>query len=205
MIKQALLIFIKNPEPGKVKTRLAATLGDAKALSIYRQLLEYTASITNHLPSDKFLFYSEHIVREDLWDDKNYSKQVQCGKDLGERMNHAFASVFEMGYARAVIIGADCPELNAGIIMNAFAFLNLNDVVIGPANDGGYYLLGMKQHYSELFKDIHWSTHTVFEDTVTICKENSIRYSLLPLLHDVDEEKDLTHLKANIFYRDSHD
>ena len=195
MMKKSLLIFTKNPEAGKVKTRLAATIGNAKAFSIYKQLVEYTVSITNYLPVDKFIFYSDHLEQEDLWDDKHYFKQVQRGQDLGEKMNNAFAFAFQMEYDKAVIIGTDCPELNAEIMMNAFAYLNSYDVVIGPAEDGGYYLLGMNQLYSQLFKNISWSTQTVFEDTLSICKQNNISYSLLPVLHDVDEEKDLIHLK----------
>lgn len=199
MTKQALLIFTKNPEPGKVKTRLAATLGNAKALSIYRQLLEHTASITNYLPIDKFIFYSVYVEHADLWDAKHYHKEVQRGKDLGEKMDNAFATAFQMVYDRVVIIGTDCPELNAGIIMNAFAYLNNHDVVIGPAEDGGYYLLGMKRHYTLLFKNINWSTENVFDETITICKKNNINYSFLPVLHDIDEEKDLIYLKkANV-------
>ena len=195
MMKKSLLIFTKNPEPGKVKTRLAATIGNAKAFLIYIQLIEYTVSITNYLPVDKFIFYSDHLEQKDLWDDKHYFKQVQRGQDLGERMNNAFAFAFQMEYDSAVIIGTDCPELNAEIMMNAFAYLNSYDVVIGPAEDGGYYLLGMNQLYSELFKNISWSTQNVFEDTLSICRTNNISYFLLPVLHDVDEEKDLIHLK----------
>ncbi len=195
MMKKSLLIFTKNPEAGKVKTRLAATIGNAKAFSIYKQLIEYTVSITNYLPVDKFIFYSDHLEQKDLWNDKQYFKQVQCGQDLGERMNNAFAFAFQMKYDRAVIIGTDCPELNAEIMMNAFAYLHSYDVVIGPAEDGGYYLLGMNQLYSQLFKNISWSTQTVFIDTLSICKQNNISYYLLPVLHDVDEEKDLIHLK----------
>ena len=195
MMKKSLLIFTKNPEAGKVKTRLAAKIGNAKAFSIYKQLIEYTVSITNYLPVDKFIFFSNDLEQKDLWNDKHFFKQVQCGQDLGERMNNAFAFAFEMKYDMAVIIGTDCPELNAGIIMNAFAYLNTYDVVIGPAEDGGYYLLGMNQLYSQLFKNISWSTQSVFEETLSICKKNNISYSLLPVLLGVDEEKDLLPLK----------
>ena len=195
MTKQALLIFAKNFEPGKVKTRLAATLGHAKAFSIYTQLLEHTVSVTNYLHVDKIVFYSSHIAQEDVWNDNYYHKQVQEGSDLGERMNNAFSYAFQKGYDRVVIIGTDCPELTAGILMNAFAYLNNHDVVIGPAADGGYYLLAMKQHYSALFKNINWSTETVLEETLEICMENNLNYTLLPVLHDVDEERDLIHLE----------
>jgi len=190
-MKDALIIFTKNPEAGKVKTRLAATLGDKEALAIYRQLLSHTISATEYLPVDKFVFYSNHIGQEDFWDSKHYYKEVQQGFDLGERMKNAFAATFQKGYDKTVIIGTDCPDLNAGIIMNAFAYLNSHDVVIGPAEDGGYYLLGMKQLHSQLFEKITWSTSIVLDETVRKCAVLRLGYYLLPVLKDIDEEKDL--------------
>ncbi len=185
-----MLIFTKNPEAGKVKTRLAATLGDDEALAIYRQLLSHTISVTEYLPVDKFVFYSNHIEQEDFWHSKHYYKEVQQGFDLGERMKNAFDVTFQNGYDKIVIIGTDCPDLNAGIIMNAFAYLNSHDVVIGPAEDGGYYLLGMKQLHSQLFENITWSTSIVLDETVTKCAALQLDYCLLPVLKDIDEEKD---------------
>ncbi len=191
MTKQALLIFTKNPEAGKVKTRLAATVGDKEALAIYRQLLSHTISVTEYLPIDKFVFYSSHILQEDIWNNKHFFQQVQAGSDLGERMKNAFDVTFQNGYDKIVIIGTDCPDLNAAIIMNAFVYLNLHDVVIGPAEDGGYYLLGMKQLHSHLFENITWSTSIVLDETGTKCAALQLDYCLLPVLKDIDEEKDL--------------
>jgi len=198
-MKDALIIFTKNPEAGKVKTRLAATLGNEAALSVYVQLLSYTVSITNYLPVDKFVFYSNHILQEDIWNNKHFFKQVQAGSDLGERMKNALDVTFQDGYDKIVIIGTDCPDLNAGIIMNAFAYLNSHDVVIGPAEDGGYYLLGMKQLYSELFENIIWSTNTVLNETQMKCTALQLNYYLLPVLKDIDEEKDLVHLQKQVY------
>jgi rSAM/selenodomain-associated transferase 1 len=195
MKKDALLIFYKNPQQGKVKTRLAATVGNATAFSIFMQLLHHIISTTTYLPIDKIVFYSESIERQDVWEDELYTKHIQEGKDLGERMSNAFSTAFDMKYESVVIIGTDCPELTAGIIMNAFAYLNSRDVTIGPAADGGYYLLGMKQHHSVFFKDVNWSTDSVLERTIDICKENNLTYELLPVLHDIDEEKDLIYLE----------
>ena len=195
MTKQALLIFAKNPEAGKVKTRLAATIGTKAALDVYKQLVEHTISVTNCLPVDKMVFYSDFVFGEDAWNTEHYLKQVQNGKDLGERMNNAFDSAFKNGYDRIVIIGTDCPELNAEIIMNAFACLDKYDVVIGPAEDGGYYLLGLKQLCSEIFENIHWSTSTVFDETTRKCAALQLTYGLLPLLKDNDVENDLLTFK----------
>lgn len=191
MTEQALLIFAKNPEAGKVKTRLAATMGNEAALAIYHQLLLRTASATECLPVDKFVFYSNHIGQEDAWKSKHYFKEVQQGSDLGERMTNAFASIFRKGYDQAVIIGTDCPDLSAGIIMDAFAYLQVHDVVIGPAEDGGYYLLGMKELHQGLFEDVRWSTGTVLHDTISKCAALQLNYHLLAVLRDIDEEKDL--------------
>jgi rSAM/selenodomain-associated transferase 1 len=198
MMRQALLIFAKNPVMGNVKTRLAATIGNEAALSVYKELLEQTFAITNYLPVDKFVFYDSYIEAQDIWDSEHYFKQLQNGNDLGERMDNAFTSLFIMGYNSIVVIGTDCPELNAGIIMNAFAYLNKHDIVIGPAADGGYYLLGMKQNYSMLFDNIQWSTHTVFDETTERFVAAHLDYYLLPVLRDVDEEKDLRHMKNEI-------
>ncbi|MGI8634460.1 MAG: TIGR04282 family arsenosugar biosynthesis glycosyltransferase [Segetibacter sp.] len=191
MTKEALLIFAKNPEAGKVKTRLAATVGNEVALSIYNQLLLHTVSATEYLPVVKFVFYSNHIAQGDVWSSKHYHKKAQQGDDLGEKMKNAFASIFQESYDKAVIIGTDCPDLNAAIIMNAFTYLRSYDVVIGPAEDGGYYLLGMKELHCKLFEDIQWSTSTVIHDTLSKCAALQLNYYLLPVLNDIDEEKDL--------------
>lgn len=195
MTKEALLIFTKNPVPGKVKTRLAATVGNDVAFSVYQQLVKHTLVITSGLPVDKFVFYSDEVEQEDVWNKKHYLKQLQQGNNLGERMNNAFASTFKKGVNKVVVIGTDCPGLDAGIIMNAFAYLDKYNVVIGPAADGGYYLLGMKQHHPQLFENIAWSTNIVFEETISKCVASHLDYWLLPVLNDIDEEKDLIHLK----------
>lgn len=195
MMKNALIIFTKNPEAGKVKTRLAATIGNDAALAVYVQLLSHTVSITDELPSDKFVFYSSHIMQEDIWDNKHFFKQLQSGHDLGERMKNAFTDIFQQDYNKIVIIGTDCPHLNPEIILNAFAYLDLHDVVIGPAEDGGYYLLGMKQLHPQLFENISWSTDAVLTETQITCDDLQLDYYLLPTLKDIDEEKDLVHFK----------
>ena len=106
-------------------------------------------------------------------------------------MNNAFAFIFREGYNKVVIIGTDCPELSAGLIMSAFVYLQTNDVVIGPAEDGGYYLLGLKEPQPQLFKNMKWSTSSVLPDTICSCETSLLRYFLLPVLNDIDEEKDL--------------
>jgi rSAM/selenodomain-associated transferase 1 len=192
-MNNALIIFTKNPVYGKVKTRLAATVGKKKALEIYTGLISHTVLITKKFSGNKIVFYSDEIISDDVW--KNgYKKHLQFGNDLGERMKNAFDFIFKSKYDKAVIIGTDCPELNEEIIINAFIQLNKNDIVIGPAADGGYYLLGMKKNQHQLFENIEWSTDNVFKTTINLCIQNNLDFYLLPTLHDVDEEKDLIYL-----------
>ena len=193
-MKKALIIFIKNPVYGQVKTRLAATAGNVKALEIYKQLVQHTYSITHHLSVEKIIFYSNEIIEDDVWKDV-FKKQLQCGNDLGERMMQAFNYTFKNNYSNVVIIGTDCPELNEQMIENAFEKLNEHDVVLGPAADGGYYLLGMKNLHKHLFIDVEWSTNKVLQTTMERCMQHSLNYFLLDELHDVDEEKDLQYMK----------
>ena len=197
MTKEALIIFAKNPEAGKVKTRLAATIGNEAALTIYNQLIAHIISITTDLPINKYVFYLNEITLNDTWDDNIFRKQLQNGNNLGERMKNAFNTVFENGYKSVVIIGTDCPGLDGDMIMDAFARLDLYDVIIGPSEDGGYYLLGSKCLHSALFESIAWSTSTVLKDTEDKCAELKLDYYMLPLLNDIDEEKDLVYLEKN--------
>ncbi|MEO6683809.1 MAG: TIGR04282 family arsenosugar biosynthesis glycosyltransferase [Ginsengibacter sp.] len=190
MTKNALLIFVKNPQLGFVKTRLARTVGNEKALAIYKELLSHTVLITRSLPIEKSVFYSDYI-EDDLWESSLFQKNIQDGDNLGVRMRNAFKISFAAGYAKVVIIGTDCFELTSEIIMQAFAVLEYNDIVIGPATDGGYYLLGMKKEFSPLFKNISWSTPEVLNQTIEICRNHSLFWFLLPELSDIDDEEDL--------------
>lgn len=189
--KKALLLFTKNPELGKCKTRLAKTIGDVKALEIYIKLLEHTREIVIPVDVDKFVFYSETIEREDDWDNAVFQKRVQNGDDLGQKMQNAFRELFQLNYDSVCIIGSDCYELNSETINQSFIALESKDVVIGPTYDGGYYLLGMKKLHAALFENKNWSTETVYSDTITDFEQLGLSYSNLLKLTDIDEEKDL--------------
>lgn len=191
MTKRILVIFYRNPVVGKVKTRLAAGVGEEKALEVYQSLTAITRQVTDELPVDKVVFYSEQAVLNDLWDDRRYLKQHQQGQDLGRRMQNAFSWCFRTGYTSACVIGTDCYELTSNIIMKAYDFLDEGDVIVGPAQDGGYYLLGMNRLHVPLFKDKAWGTHTVLDDTIQDLQKAELQYGLLPVLRDVDEEEDL--------------
>jgi len=160
---QELIIFIKNPIEGNVKTRIAASLGSEKALEIYKHLLDITRDTVINLKCGKHLFYSDK-VENDSWDASIFQKHVQDGETLGERMENAFTELFSNQANKVVIIGSDCPELNSDIINQSFEILDKKDLAIGPAKDGGYYLLGIKKPLPFLFKNKEWSTDSVFED-----------------------------------------
>ena len=185
-----LIIFIKNPVLGKVKTRLAATIGDEKALLVYQQLLTRTEQITKNLVGKKYLFYSDFIDSNDFWDDRTFIKDIQVKGGLGEKIVHAVKKVFQENN-RVIIIGSDCYDLTQETIEEAFSKLEDSDVVIGPANDGGYYLLGMNTFYPTLFTDINWSTDEVLSSTIEKINQQGLNYFLLPELIDVDTIEDL--------------
>ncbi|MBN2732440.1 MAG: TIGR04282 family arsenosugar biosynthesis glycosyltransferase [Balneolaceae bacterium] len=192
----ALLIFIKNPQKGHVKTRLAATVGDERALEIYKKLLVYTRQTVKPLQADKQVWYSQFIPRQDEWDDVMFAKKKQQGETLGTRMQRAFKQVFNKGYQRVVIIGSDCGQLKGKHLEHAYEALETNDVVIGPAEDGGYYLLGMRKFFPVLFKDKPWSTDDVFGQTVNDCKTYGLSYHVLEMLNDVDTKEDWNQIKG---------
>lgn len=185
-----LMIFIKNPEKGKVKTRLAKDLGDEKALNIYHQLLEITRAETGMVNAKKWLWYSWQIDKDDAWSSKNYVKKKQQAGNLGVKMNAAFQQAFKEGFTKVLIIGSDCPEISKEILDQAFEALENHSVVIGPANDGGYYLLGMQSHYN-LFENINWSTDEVMAQTIDRVKEKNLSFALLEELTDLDTINDL--------------
>ena len=190
-MKQAVLIFAKNLIYGEVKTRLAETIGNDRAFFVYKELLQHTKEITKNIIADKIVFYSNNVEEKDIWNDETFKKYLQSGNDLGERMQNAFEYAFTNGYEEAVIIGTDCFELTSSIINDAFSFLKNYDVVIGPAKDGGYYLLGIKKLYKEIFEDKKWSDVSVFKDTINTINKLHLSNHQLETLTDVDEEKDL--------------
>lgn len=187
-----IMVFVRNPVLGKVKTRMAKKIGNKTALQIYKMLLLYTEKVVYQTRRcDRAVFYSDFIEKEDIWHDTVYQKYVQEGNDLGERIKNAFSLAFSKGYKNVIIIGSDCVEVTEAIFEDAFLKLNSNEVVIGPANDGGYYLLGIKSLHKELFENILWSTENVLLDTMNVCKNLNLKYFLLPSLSDVDTEESI--------------
>ncbi|WP_025761849.1 TIGR04282 family arsenosugar biosynthesis glycosyltransferase [Dyadobacter tibetensis] len=190
---QLLIIFYKNPVPGQVKTRLAATVGRKRALDIYNQLVLKTKEQTFGLPLAKIVYYSDRVDENDVWDVEgdHYAKLVQGEGDLGMKMHRAIAHGFQEGYTSICLIGSDCWEITPAVLQDAFHMLEKKEVVLGPARDGGYYLIGMNKENSQLFTGKSWSTDRVLTDTLADAKRQGLSVGLLPVLSDVDYAEDL--------------
>lgn len=192
--KHLLLIFIRNPELGKCKTRLAARIGDQNALDLYKFLLLHTHHVTKGSRTDKLVCYSDYMDKNDIWEDPEYQKTTQTGKDLGERMANAFRNGFERGYNKIIIIGSDMYDLNAEDLEEAFNALEKHEYVIGPATDGGYYLLGMNAFDPSLFRDKPWGTDKVLKNTLKDL--HGKKYVLLTPKNDIDIYEDIRDLEV---------
>ena len=203
----SLIVFLKYPEPGKVKTRLAKAVGNGRACVIYRQLAEgVMKNIFSKNPGtyDVCFFFTPADKENEIKDwlktiiDKDLGADVQFipqeGNTLGERMSNAFKQMLQgKGYKRSIIIGTDCPGIDAALIEDAFEVSKKRDIVIGPCEDGGYYLLGLSRYVSDLFIDIAWSTDQVFNQTMEKIQKNTLSCGILKTLADIDTPEDLYH------------
>ncbi len=191
--RNMLGIFLKYPAAGQVKTRLAAAIGPEKAAACYRSLTEIVLAGTADSERYRrilFITPEERILDFVRWmPDETFLPQR--GATLGERMVDAFQRLFLQG-ERAILIGTDAPDVSASLVAEAFAALDENDLVIGPALDGGYYLIGMKQPHGTLFEDIVWSTPSVLAGTLGKVKILGLSCKLLPALNDIDTVEDYT-------------
>ena len=184
-----LMVFVRNPQLGTVKTRLAAIVGDKVALEIYIELMRHTAEVTHKVSADKKVFYSEKRGQHDVWTEMNFSKALQTKGTLGQRMENAFRTAFEKGYKKVLIVGSDLYSLKTSHIEKALHQLDKKEVVIGPAKDGGYYLLGLKKNLPALFCNKSWGTSTVLKETLNDLKLKSV--FLMEPLNDIDNFEDL--------------
>lgn len=190
-----LIIFVKNPIPGKCKTRLAKTIGDVAATEVYKVLLRHTAMITEPVNAVKEVHYSDFVEDIDMFQN-NFVKKVQEGTNLGEKMKNAFAKAFQQGFQQVVIIGSDLLDITTYDINEAFSALETYDYVIGPAEDGGYYLLGMNKLNPTLFESKDWGSSTVLQETLKDLKNENI--ALLDERNDIDTFEDLQEFKELI-------
>lgn len=196
-----LLVFARVPALGRVKSRLAAGVGEPAALAVYHELLALTrtAVVASGVPATVWLAgaagFAPTPAEAQPWPE--LAARCQQPGDLGARMAAAFEAAFAAGAGRVAIIGTDCPGLRAAHLTAAFAELAAHDVVLGPATDGGYYLLGLRAPQPALFQDKAWSTATVLADTLAQAQRLNLRVALLPELRDVDDAEDLAAWRAN--------
>lgn len=188
MSKQLIIVFVKNIKLGKVKTRLAKTIGDQGAFNVYKALVDITEQATNTITVDKRIYFSD-IVISSKWEGSQ--KEVQQGTDLGERMYKAFKKGFDDGYDNIVLIGSDLPDISETIIQQGLDALQKTDVVFGPAEDGGYYLIGLTKPHAFVFKNKPWSQPNLLELTLKEIATHNLKYTLLKTLNDIDTFEDL--------------
>jgi len=218
MIKKRLIIFTRYPVPGKTKTRMIPALGEQGAADLHSRMTEYTLLNLLILCCDQSLeiaiYYSGgdralmqtwlDPVISSFWVNHPHltinpiSYHAQVGEDLGERMQRAFADSFNHKIEKMIIIGTDCPDLNQNIIEEAFLALNSQDVVLGPASDGGYYLIGLSQFFPMLFNNIDWGSDRVLAQTRSIIEQEKLSVYDLPVLTDVDRPDDLYIWQSNL-------
>ena len=198
-MKSALLIFVKNPELGKVKTRLAATIGDEKALKVFKKLLVNIHDKSLNVKADKLLFYSTFVDQNDIWENEVFSKFVQNqSPDLGQRMLSAFEEARDLGYAKAIIVGSDIYDVSTEILQEGFELLEDAETVLGPSHDGGYYAIGFNFEKIQSPKFLHdvflnkiWSHEHVTQEAIEVINSYWFTCNFLPVLSDIDTEKDL--------------
>jgi len=187
--KSHLIIFCKNPILGQCKTRLAASIGPESALAVYDFLLRHTAQVTSQVLAKRIVYYSQEILQNDVFNPEYFDKDLQHGDDLGARMANALQNSFAKGAQKAIIVGSDLYDFNPELVHQAFKALDTHQTVIGPATDGGYYLIGMTQLNAAVFKDKNWGGPSVFRDTLSNLRPDLP--FLLPEKNDIDKLEDL--------------
>ena len=196
--KNCLLFFMKCPEKGKVKTRLAKEIGAIVTVELYKNFVLDLLSTLEKLGIDLWICFHPQNSREKLmgWLGRQYCYIPQKGADLGQRMKNSFLQAFDKDYHRVVVIGSDSPDLPSAFIKQALLCLETNDVVIGPAFDGGYYLIGFRANsfLPEAFEGINWSTNTVFRETMNIFETAKLKIHTLPGWSDIDTLCDVKNL-----------
>ncbi|WP_300461885.1 TIGR04282 family arsenosugar biosynthesis glycosyltransferase [Desulfobacula sp.] len=201
MTSKAVIVFLKAPETGRVKTRLSQSLNTTFVLDLYKGFVVDTLDVLESA-QDTFLYVWPPGKAEALqkWLGSQYLFCPQQGEDLGQRMGNAFADIFKRGYDAALLVGTDIPELTPALISRAETALQTTDAVIGPSSDGGYYLIGFQKSgfSTSVFKDIDWSTPAVLDQTRQAMNHLSLRYELLTEMDDIDTPEDLNALMARV-------
>lgn len=198
--KNCLILFTRYPTVGTTKTRLISHLGAEQAANLQRQMTEHIVDKTHPLRSRGGCAMEIHFTGSSLsqmqdWLGMQLTYRSQQGRDLGERLHRAFTEGFQDNCERVVVIGSDCPAISTDHLDQAFHQLNSHDLVLGPAWDGGYYLVGLSrssaQRCGELFQNIAWGTEQVFAQTVAIAHHLNLTWATLEPLCDIDRPEDI--------------
>jgi rSAM/selenodomain-associated transferase 1 len=204
MTRKALLVMAKRPFPGRTKTRLASFFSTEEASALYKcfllDALEQARSVSGVTP---FVAYSPHDKETEQYFEKlapHFQLLPQKGDTLGERLDHVLTSCLNAGYDQVAAMNSDSPSLPPAFLARAFTQMDdpVVDVVLGPCDDGGYYLIGWKRPYQRLLLEVQMSTHHVLRDTLAIADEEKLHVSLLPSWYDVDETVDMVRLQADL-------
>jgi len=196
-LKQGIIIFTRFPVPGLTKTRLIPVLGPEGACRLQRELTEKIVARVQEIKKHYLLLMEIHFsggTREQMagWLGRDFTYVIQEGDDLGARMGLAFRKAFRKGWERVVLIGSDVPDLTPAILRESFERLATHDLVLGPARDGGYYLIGLKANRPDLFGNpMVWGTEEVLKNTLITAERLGLKTALLPPLKDVDRPEDL--------------
>lgn len=195
-----LIIFVKYPQAGFVKTRLSKTIGKQSAALLYKLFVETIIATTKDIFFKRIIFFTPPSKRKEFvkWLGKDLEFFPQRGNNLGRKMSNAFKEVFKHGAKRVAIIGTDSPLIDNRIIRKAFSILETKRCVVGPSLDGGYYLLGLSGFYRQIFEGIDWGTDRVFRQTLNSIKKLSIKYSILGKHFDVDDMEGLDRLNKRL-------
>jgi rSAM/selenodomain-associated transferase 1 len=199
--KSVVIVFLRAPEKGRVKTRLARQVGKKKALALYKAFVQTTLLAVERSGMDHRIcfFPADRQALVEDWLGPDHAYMPQLGNDLGQRMGNALAAVFDQRAPKAILVGTDIPDINAHHLLDAMDLLNQKQVVLGPSLDGGYWLIGFQREgfCPDLFLQVDWGTQTVFSSTLEKCKATKLSLGLLPTLQDIDTLEDLQMFQKN--------
>jgi rSAM/selenodomain-associated transferase 1 len=199
--KQIILVFLRAPEKGKVKTRLARDIGDTKALALYKTFVKLILlAVKNSGIEHRICFFPEdRLSLLSDWLGMDHIYYPQSGDDLGQRMENTLVHAFDQGAEKAVLVGSDIPDIRPHHFLEAFDLLEQKNMVIGPSLDGGYWLIGFQKNgfCPDLFRHMIWGTDTVFADTIEKCRSAGLSSGILPSLRDIDTLADLLEFQKN--------
>jgi len=200
--ESCVIVFVKYPDPGEVKQRLARQIGSTAAAQLYQSMVKDQLHTLQQTQLPLYLLFTPSHEEENVsqWLGSQYSYIPQQGENLGQRMHHAFTSLFQHGYARVILLGSDIPDVPFEYLTQADHSLALHDVVIGPAVDGGYYLIGFNKHsyHSSVFDDISWGLDTVLSQTRDRIDKLHLSSHQVPVWYDIDTIEDVyEYIKRN--------